>query len=202
LADGPPNDRHRRASATPWSTRRYTGAQGVKLIADVGGVPGAPTVIFLHGGGQTRHSWTGSMRELIAQGYCVLNLDARGHGESDWAADGDYTSKTLTADLGCVIHTLDSPPALVGASMGAATALLFSGAASANATALILVDLVPRFDPGGAAKIRAFMSANPLGFANLDEAAAAVAAYNPHRPASRGTERTSLLALGSARFEQ
>jgi pimeloyl-ACP methyl ester carboxylesterase len=157
----------------------------LKLVADVGGDAGAPSVIFLHGGGQTRHSWAGSMRELIAQGYRVLNLDARGHGDSDWAPDGDYTSKTLTADLACVIDTLDSRPALVGASMGAATALLFAGSASANAAALILVDLVPRFDPNGAARIRAFMSANPQGFANVDDAAAAVAAYNPHRPASR-----------------
>jgi pimeloyl-ACP methyl ester carboxylesterase len=185
VTESPPKDRQHRARTSPWSTQRYTGAHGLGLVADVGGDTGAPTVIFLHGGGQTRHSWAGSMRELIAQGYRVLNLDARGHGDSDWAADGDYTSKALTADLACVIDTLNSPPALVGASMGAATALLFAGSASANAAALILVDLVPRFDPDGAARIRTFMRANPQGFASVDEAAAAVAAYNPHRPASR-----------------
>jgi pimeloyl-ACP methyl ester carboxylesterase len=185
LTEGSPKDSTYRARTNSLSIRRYAGAHGLTLVADVGGDAGAPTVIFLHGGGQTRHSWAGSMRELIAQGYRVLNLDARGHGDSDWAADGDYTSKALTADLACVIDTLDSRPALVGASMGAATALLFAGSASSNAAALILVDLVPRFDPNGAARIRAFMSANPQGFASVDEAAAAVNAYNPHRPASR-----------------
>ena len=48
--------------------------------------------------------------------------------------------------------------------------------------AVVLVDITPDFDIEGARRIIAFMSGNPDGFANLDEAADAIAAYNPHRP--------------------
>jgi pimeloyl-ACP methyl ester carboxylesterase len=164
-------------------TRRYTGAKGVELVADVGGDPRAPTIILLHGGGQTRHSWGGAMRQLVLRGYHVINFDARGHGDSQWAADGDYTLEVLAKDLECVIETLESRPALVGASMGGATALLVAGAhANPVAAALVLVDIVPRIDTGGAAKIRSFMSSGGKGFGTLQEASDAVAAYNPHRP--------------------
>src|SRR5271157_2433704 len=108
-------------------TRRFAGAKGVELVADVGGDPAAPAIILLHGGGQTRHSWGGAMRELVTRGYHVINLDARGHGDSEWAADGDYSLDVLAQDLERVIGTLRSRPALVGASMGGATALLVAG---------------------------------------------------------------------------
>jgi pimeloyl-ACP methyl ester carboxylesterase len=164
-------------------TRRYTGFSGIKLAADVGGDPRAPTVILLHGGGQTRHSWSGAMERLLGEGYHVINLDARGHGESDWAADGDYGFDALAGDLRAVVATLPRAPALVGASMGGATGLYVVGTSAAPiAAALVLVDFVPRIDPEGARKIQAFMQGHPHGFANLEEAADAVAAYNPHRP--------------------
>ncbi|MGO9933809.1 MAG: alpha/beta fold hydrolase [Steroidobacteraceae bacterium] len=164
-------------------TQRFAGAKGVELVADVGGDPAAPTIILLHGGGQTRHSWGGAMRQLVLRGYQVINLDARGHGDSQWATDGDYSLEVLAQDLECVIGTLRSRPALVGASMGGATALLVAGThATPLAEALILVDIVPRVDTGGASKIQAFMRSGAQGFGTLNEAADAVAAYNPHRP--------------------
>jgi pimeloyl-ACP methyl ester carboxylesterase len=63
------------------------------------------------------------MKELVTRGYHVVNLDARGHGDSDWASDGRYSLDVLAEDLMCVINTLRSRPVLVGASMGGATAL-------------------------------------------------------------------------------
>jgi pimeloyl-ACP methyl ester carboxylesterase len=164
----------------PWLTRRFAAA-GVELVGDVGGDPTASPVILLHGGGQTRHSWGGAMKELIARGYYVVNLDARGHGDSDWAADGDYSLDSQSADLARVIDTVASPPALVGASMGGAVALFLTGTELRPTAALILADIVPRIEPQGAAKILAFMSEHRQGFATLEEAVDAVAAYNPHR---------------------
>jgi pimeloyl-ACP methyl ester carboxylesterase len=164
-------------------SRRYAVTGGLSLAADVGGDPSHPAVILLHGGGQTRHSWAGAMRELLAHGYHVVNLDTRGHGESDWAKDGDYQLATLAADLHAVIRTLSSRPALVGASMGGATSLYLVGNSEQPvAAALVLVDFVPRVSPDGAAKIGDFMRRGSSGFASLEEAADAVAAYNPHRP--------------------
>ncbi|MEX1148268.1 MAG: alpha/beta fold hydrolase, partial [Sphingomonadales bacterium] len=53
---------------------------GVRLVGDVGGPPEGPAVVLMHGGGQTRHSWSGAMTALIDAGYRVVNFDARGHG--------------------------------------------------------------------------------------------------------------------------
>lgn len=161
----------------------FVGSEGLRLGADVGGDPEGPPVILLHGGGQTRFSWVGAMLELGGQGFHVISLDARGHGDSDWSPQGNYSLDSLAADLRAVIATLSARPALVGASMGGATALYAIGtSAQPIASTLVMVDVVPRVDPEGAERIRRFMGANPDGFATLEDAAAAVAAYNPHRP--------------------
>ncbi len=163
--------------------RQFRGAGGIRLVGDVGGDAARPIVILLHGGGQTRHSWRGATNQFIEHGYHVINLDARGHGQSDWAADGDYSLATLARDLERVIETLPRKPALVGASMGGATALTLAGTRpDPIAAALVLVDFVPRMDRNGITKIKAFMNANPNGFASVSEAADAISAYNPHRP--------------------
>lgn len=170
------------------ATRRYTAPSGVSIAADIGGYPAAPTVIFMHGGGQTRHSWRGAMRELLAAGYQVISLDTRGHGDSDWSPEGDYGLESLAADLHAVIATLSSAPALVGASLGGATGLYAVGnSPEPIASALVLVDVVPRVDPVGSERIRNFMRSRPDGFGTLEEAADAIAAYNPHRPRPRDT---------------
>lgn len=161
----------------------YRMPDGVRLVADVGGDPSRPTVVLMHGGGQTRYSWSGALRALVGAGYHVINFDARGHGDSDWSADGDYSMSLRARDLGEVLKDVRGPVAFVGASMGGATALFAVGEDVPPApAAIVMVDIVPRPDPVGSAKIRNFMAANPEGFATLDEAADAVAAYNPHRP--------------------
>jgi pimeloyl-ACP methyl ester carboxylesterase len=169
--------------AVQFRVQHYVGANGIDLVGDVGGDPNAPAVILLHGGGQTRHSWHGAMHELARRGYHVINLDARGHGESQWSEDGEYTLEVMAEDLTRVIATLSSKPALVGASMGGATSLFLVGThAEAIASALVLVDIVPQLNPDGAEKIGEFMRGNADGFANIEEAADAVSAYNPNRP--------------------
>lgn len=163
--------------------KRFPVADGIFLTADVLGDIGAPAVILMHGGGQTRHSWHKALHEFAASGYYVINLDARGHGDSDWSPRGIYSLEVFAADLQAVIQTLPDNPALVGASMGAATALFAVGnSPQPIAKAIVLVDFVPNMESDGAQRIGQFMSANLGGFANLEEAADAVSAYYPHRP--------------------
>ena len=47
---------------------------------------------------------------------------------------------------------------------------------------LVLVDIAHRMEGDGRDRIGQFMTAHLDGFASLDEAADAIAAYNPHRP--------------------
>jgi pimeloyl-ACP methyl ester carboxylesterase len=162
-------------------TQRFTGSGGVTLAADVGGPEHGPPVMLMHGGGQTRGAWKKAATALAGAGYRAVSLDLRGHGESDWAGDGNYALDAFAADLQAVADTLAAPPALVGASLGGMSALLALGA-GLPARALVLVDIVPQMNRDGASKIGEFMRASPGGFASLEEAADAVAAYLPHRP--------------------
>jgi non-heme chloroperoxidase len=77
---------------------------------------------------------------------------------------------------------------MVGASLGGLAALVFIGEAEIPpARALVLVDVTPRIEMEGADHISAFMHSAPRGFASLDEAADAVAAYLPNRPRPKDT---------------
>lgn len=161
----------------------FVGLDGVRLVGDVGGAQSAPGVILLHGGGQTRHSWAAAQAQLIDRGYFVVNYDARGHGESDWSATGDYSLDALSSDLLAVRATIEGPVAFVGASMGGMTSFYTIGnSAHPVADALVMVDIVLRPAEEGRDKIVRFMTANRDGFADLNAAADAVAAYNPDRP--------------------
>jgi pimeloyl-ACP methyl ester carboxylesterase len=159
----------------------FVGA-GVRLAADVAGPPEGAPVVFLHGGGQTRASWKGAVNALATRGRRVVSLDLRGHGDSDWDEDGDYSLDRFVDDLACVLPHLSAPPVLVGASMGGLTALMAVGDRRLAAAGLVLVDVTPKLEVEGTSKIRTFMTANPEGFASIEEAADAVAAYLPHRP--------------------
>jgi pimeloyl-ACP methyl ester carboxylesterase len=78
---------------------------------------------------------------------------------------------------------------LIGASMGGLTGILVADRAGPErVTRLMLVDVVPRFEKNGSARIRDFMLSGLHGFATLDEASDAVAAYLPHRTKPRSPE--------------
>lgn len=161
--------------------RVYGSSGGVSIVADVGGPDGAPTVLLMHGGGQTRHSWSGAMKSLVERGYRVVNYDARGHGDSSWAEDGAYALDDRVDDVRAVLGESPAPFALVGASLGGATAV-HAVASGLVASAVVMVDIVPDPEPLGIGRITDFMNSHLDGFADLDEAADAVAAYNPERP--------------------
>jgi pimeloyl-ACP methyl ester carboxylesterase len=181
------------ASSTP-QTVEYSGVQGVTLIADewnrgLDAAADRPTILMLHGGGQNRFSWKNTGQVLADEGFHVIALDSRGHGDSDRAPDADYDVETLTADVMAVLGAIDRPVMLIGASMGGLTGILVADQAGPDrVTGLVLVDVVPRFEKNGSARIRDFMFSGLHGFGSLDEAADAVAAYLPHRTRPRNPE--------------
>ena len=168
----------------------FAGADGLTLRADARGDSAAPPVVFLHGGGQTRHAWGGTAAALARDGRLTITLDLRGHGESDWApGDAPYRLERFAADLRAVIAQLGRPPALVGASLGGLTSLLAVGEAEVPlASAAVLVDIAPRIEPEGAKRITSFMVGRPEGYASLEEVADAIADYTQHRSRPRDLE--------------
>ncbi|MPY99043.1 MAG: alpha/beta fold hydrolase [Actinophytocola sp.] len=140
--------------------------------------------VLLHGVGQTRKSWQHTAERLAHHGWSALSLDARGHGDSGWAATDGYTLDHLVDDLTHAARQLHDRPVLIGASMGGLTALV-AQAEHRIGRALVLVDIAPHMNTNGAERIVEFMGQHRDGFATLDDAAAALTAYNPHRQRAR-----------------
>lgn len=164
-------------------------SSSMQLIGEIEGPACAATIILLHGGGQTRHAWRGSAALLASLGYRVIRFDARGHGESDWAIDADYSVEAQARALQAIVDAAAGPVALVGASMGGLTAFFAIGHGIAtSARALVLVDVVPWPNPNGSRRVRDFRSANPNGFESLEGVAEAIAAYNPNRRRPRNLD--------------
>src|SRR3954471_2831689 len=110
----------------------FTGAAGNRLVANEIG-HGPRSALLLHGGGQTRHAWAKTAHGLADAGWRVVAVDQRGHGDSDWVADGSYTFPDYAADAEAVAHTIAAAhgeaPVAIGASLGGIAALLALGRA-------------------------------------------------------------------------
>ncbi|KQT53719.1 peroxidase [Aureimonas sp. Leaf454] len=174
----------------------FTGADGQRLEGTTFGAGGRP-VLLLHGAGQTRHSWTRAAEALAASGFRATTLDQRGHGDSAWVDDGAYAFEDFGRDAGAVLDALAQAsgmkPIVVGASLGGIAGLLAEYvSAGTRLGALVLVDVTPSLAMAGLLRIKAFMSEHiETGFASLEEAAAAVARYQPGRARSASLDGLS-----------
>ena len=154
-----------------------------EIIASEWGDNLNPLVIMLHGGGQTRHSWKGVAAKIADLGFYVIAHDLRGHGESFWDSDGDYTFDAHRDDLVRIIQQLGKKASLVGASLGGMISLSLAGhrEESKHCSGLIMVDIGMRPNDEGSDRIVEFMRSGAKGFASVEEAADAVSGYLPHR---------------------
>lgn len=150
-------------------------------------------LLFAHGLGQSRGAWRRSAARLAAAGWQALAADARGHGGSGRNPAGvPYSTGQMVDDLGHWARTFQAPPVLVGASMGGLTGLAAQARHGAF-SALVLVDITPRWEAQGVARILAFMRAHADGFDTVGQAIDAVAAHLPHRPRKSARALTDLL---------
>jgi pimeloyl-ACP methyl ester carboxylesterase len=179
-------------------TVKFRGVDDLVLVADEwnrGAATAATSdgalasILLLHGGGQNRFSWKNTGQVLADEGFHVVALDSRGHGDSDRSPDAIYTVDALCADTLQVLEQIGRPVILIGASMGGMTGILVADAAGPEkVTKLVLVDVVPRYEKDGSARIRDFMFSHVHGFETLEQAADAVAEYLPHRTKPRSPE--------------
>ncbi|MEA2627540.1 MAG: hypothetical protein QOD06_3585, partial [Candidatus Binatota bacterium] len=168
---------------------RFGVSAGVELAAERwGDAASRDVVVLLHGGGQTRHSWARTARQLAAHGWLAIAYDARGHGDSGRDVDGGYGLDAFVEDLLGLVATLPAPPVLVGASLGGMTSLVAAGEHSEVVRGLVLVDVVVEVGRAGVDRIRDFMTAHADGFATLDDVADAIVAYNPERRRPRNLD--------------
>jgi non-heme chloroperoxidase len=166
--------------------------EGLQIAADAWGDPTAPLVLLGHGGGQTRHAWRATARELGEAGYHAVAFDLPGHGDSDWPADGDYSLDAQIRSLRSLLRALGAArPVLIGASLSAEIFLVAAGEGTVDPAALGMVDYAPRTQEQGYERNRSFMAAHAEGFASLAEAAGAI---NAHRGVSAPPRKLDGLA--------
>ncbi|MFT5508748.1 MAG: pimeloyl-ACP methyl ester carboxylesterase [Hyphomicrobiaceae bacterium] len=166
--------------------RVFTGMHGNELVADCWGTPDDAPVVFLHGGGQTRHAWGGTAARIAAAGWYAISVDLRGHGESAWTEQ--YNRTDFGGDIIKIAEQIGTKPMLVGASLGGISALFAEDMHDGQlCSALVLVDIAPRTNPAGVDRIVNFMRSGASGFATLDDAADAVAGYLRERSRPKDT---------------
>jgi hypothetical protein len=108
-------------------TSQYFISQRLRLhYADWGNTE-APPLLLVHGGRDHCRSWDWVAQELSSNWH-VIALDQRGHGDSQWAPDGNYASMDMVYDLAHLIHLLDlAPVTIVSHSMGGNVSLRYTG---------------------------------------------------------------------------
>ena len=80
----------------------FKGFGGVRLEAEAIGDENDPTILLVHGAGQTRAEWHTVADALVQAGRRVVSLDLRGHGGSEWPESGRYDLEAHIEDLRAV----------------------------------------------------------------------------------------------------
>ncbi|KPF84169.1 alpha/beta hydrolase [Novosphingobium sp. AAP93] len=155
---------------------RFRG-DGLELVGEAFGDPAAPPVLFFHGGGQSRNAWRGSARIVGDSGYYGATFDLRGHGDSAWAADGDYLLEAFGRDVEALLGQFSRPVTLVGASRGGQASLVGGSRHPSRVRLVVLADVAPLMRDQGVDGIRAFFSEGEAGFPTLDQAADSLARH-------------------------
>ena len=144
------------------------------------GAPDAPPIVLLHGGHQSAHSWD-LVSLYLAQRYRVLALDQRGHGDSEWPRDVEYSNSAMSLDVEAFIEALGlQKPILMGHSMGGRNSLLLTRRDPSRLRALVVVDVGPEVSDRGREVIAGFVQANQE-FDDLEHFVANVRKYDPYR---------------------
>jgi esterase len=144
------------------------------------GTKGQRPILFLHGGALTAHTWDLCCLALRDDYHCMA-LDQRGHGDSDWAPDADYSLSAQREDVKGFTEAIGLDQfVLVGMSMGAINGLAYAIAYPETLSALVLIDAGPDVRRRGSSRIRDFVNggAKPE---SLDAIIERALAFNPRR---------------------
>ena len=135
---------------------RHIIANGMRIHALEWGTAGAPPIVFLHGGSLTAHTWDLVCLSLSDRFRCIA-VDLRGHGESEWPADADYTFAAMSDDVAAVIDSLSlDRPVIVGMSLGGLVGLHLAATAGDRLRGLTIVDVGPDLRLDSAREILSF----------------------------------------------
>jgi esterase len=165
------------------------------------GTPGAPPIVLLHGGHQSAHSWD-LVSLSLARHHHVFALDQRGHGDSEWSRDVDYTNHAMSLDVEAFIAAVvPERPVLIGHSMGGRNAMVLTRRDPSRLRAVVIVDVGPEISDVGRQAIAGFIRTNQE-FDDLEQFIANVRKYDPYRPREHieRTARYNMLRRADGKF--
>jgi len=159
----------------------YKGFENLTLIGDVRGNEGDWPVLFLHGGGQTRHAW-GKTGRILRTRLGEHHIGSEGpRVRVTGAPNGDYFLHRILRRLRSRGGPVGKPPVLVGASLGGIAAILAEGTSDRTVSRDWCWWICRPSRTRGYHSDPNFMRSGLDGFATLEDAARAIAAYTPQR---------------------
>jgi pimeloyl-ACP methyl ester carboxylesterase len=159
---------------------RNTVVRGQRFHFSEWGQPGRPQILLLHGGNQSAHSWD-LVSLHLSDRFHVFALDQRGHGDSEWNRELDYSIDAMVADaVAFVADQQLRQPIVFGHSMGGRIALTMAIEQPALARAYVIVDVGPEITAEGTKTIQNFVVRN-IEFDDLEVFLDNVEKYDPFR---------------------
>ena len=180
---------------------KFVEANGLKFHYLEWGDPSNPPMLLLHGFAQTCHSWD-FVALSFSDRYRVIALDQRGHGDSAWAPDGDYSPETQQKDIAAIVEGLGlNEFVLMGLSMGGRNSFTYAGNHTDKLKALVIVDAGPQNMQAGSGNIRSFVQQEDE-LDSVDAFVDRVLQYNPRRDAVqvRGSILHNLMELPNGKW--
>lgn len=124
----------------PGPTSQRFVSQRLRLHFVDWGNPDKPPLLLVHGGRDHCRSWDWTA-EALRDDWHVIAMDLRGHGDSEWTADGNYAVNDMVYDLAQLVHQLDrSPVTIVAHSMGGIVSSRFAGVFSEQVRKLVSIE--------------------------------------------------------------
>jgi pimeloyl-ACP methyl ester carboxylesterase len=122
------------------------------------GGDGLPTILFLHGGALNAHTWDLVCLALRGEYRCIA-LDQRGHGDTDWSEEGDYSMGAQLADTTGFVDKMGLDKfILIGMSLGAINSLAYAISHPERLQKLVIIDAGPEMRRPGSSRIRDFVN--------------------------------------------
>ncbi len=165
------------------------------------GNPDAPSLLFLHGSNQSAHSFD-LVSLNLADRFHIYALDQRGHGDSEWSKDADYSSQAMGLDAAAFIDAMGLDHLIViGHSMGGQNAMRLALSHPDRVRKLVLVDIGPEVSQEGASVIRRFVT-ETREFDDIEHFVTRVQQYDPYRSREHieRTVRYNLLRRADGKF--
>jgi esterase len=159
---------------------RQTVVRGLRFHFLEWGSSDSPPVLLLHGGNQSAHSWD-LVSLHLSDRFHVFALDQRGHGDSEWTRDVDYSIEAKAEDAAAFLDDQGlRSPIVIGHSMGGMVAMRMLLNDPLVAKALVLVDIGPELSTKGTEIVHNFIVSN-VEFDDLEVFLDNVAKYDRFR---------------------